>query len=65
MTGLTCPPLGTGSVDMNALHEAAKKAKTQDDLIAAAEKATTRVEPEAKADAPAPAEPDAAPGAAA
>lgn len=58
MAELTCPPLGTGSVDFNALNDAAKKAKTEDDLAAALEKATTRVaaEPE-PAPAPAAAEP--------
>lgn len=47
MAELTCPPLGTGSVDLNALHDAAKKAKTPEDLAAAADKATVRVEPPA------------------
>lgn len=58
MAELTCPPLGTGSVDFNALNDAAKKAKTDEDLAAALEKATIRVEPEpepAPAPAPAPA----------
>ena len=38
----TCPPLGTGSVDMNALHDAAHRGA---DLDKAIEAATTRVEP--------------------
>jgi hypothetical protein len=38
----SCPPLGTGSVDMNALHDAAIKGE---DLDKALEDATTRVEP--------------------
>lgn len=41
---LTCPPLGTGSVDFDALNAAAKKAKSQDDLNKAVETATVRVE---------------------
>ncbi len=48
MAELSCPPLGTGSVDLNALHDAAKKNKPIDDALLA--KATTRVE--APADAP-------------
>lgn len=56
MAEQVCPPLGTGSVDMNALHEAAKKNK---DLAVALEAATTRVLPtqgvaEAAPPAPAP-----------
>jgi len=42
MASKACPPLGTGSVDMNALHEAAMKGN---DLARALEKATTRPEP--------------------
>lgn len=48
-----CPPLGTGSVDFDALHKAAMKGE---DLVKAVEAATTRVEPPAEP-APAP-EPD-------
>lgn len=58
-TETVCPPLGTGSVDFNALHDAAKKGQ---DLEAALEKATTRAlpaEPEPEAAPPAPAAPDA------
>lgn len=55
MAELTCPPLGTGSVDLNALHDAARKAKTNDDLVVAVEKATTAALPPAEPDpAPAP-----------
>lgn len=55
MAELTCPPLGTGSVDLNALHDAARKAKTNDDLVVAVEKATTAVPPPAEPEpAPAP-----------
>lgn len=39
-----CPPLGMGSVDFGALHEAAARG---DDLAQAVEDATTRVEPPA------------------
>lgn len=60
---LTCPPLGTGSVDFDDLNAAAKKAKSQDDLNKAAETATVRVETPAEEPAPAPA-PAADPGAA-
>lgn len=52
MAELTCPPLGTGSVDMSALHEAAKKAKSQDDLVAAVEKAKAETESPDKKAAP-------------
>lgn len=46
MTETTMPPLGTGSVDLDALHAAAaKKNVTQADLAAAAEAATIRVAP--------------------
>lgn len=48
MPELVCPPLGTGSVDLCALHDLAKKNKPIDDE--ALSKATTRVE----APAPAP-----------
>ena len=44
MAELTCPALGTGSVDMSALSKAAAKAKTPEDLAAAVEGATTRAE---------------------
>ena len=44
MAELTCPPLGTGSVDINALHDSAKKAKTAEDLAEAVAKATQRAE---------------------
>lgn len=54
-----CPPFGTGSVDFNAVHDAARKGK---DLVAAIEAATTRVAPaEAEAPAPEPASPAPAP----
>lgn len=52
MAELTCPPLGTGSVDLNALSDAAKKAKTPADLAAAVEKATVRAEAPAEQVAP-------------
>jgi hypothetical protein len=52
MADLTCPNLGTGSVDMSALSKAAAKAKTDDDLAAALETATTRVEAPAESPAP-------------
>lgn len=55
MAELTCPALGTGSVDMNALSEAAKKAKSTDDLLVAIAKATTVVAPPEEPAAPAPA----------
>lgn len=42
-TESVCPPLGTGSVDLNALHQAAMK---KQDLEVALVEATTRVEPE-------------------
>lgn len=51
MAELTCPPLGTGSVDINALSDAAKKAKTTDDLAAAIVKATASVAPAPTAEA--------------
>ena len=57
MAELTCPPLGTGSVDLNALSDAAKKAKTADDLAAAVAKATTRAEAPADPAEPAQAAP--------
>lgn len=38
MTDEVCPPLGTGSVDFNAIHEAAKNGKPLAEAIA---KATT------------------------
>lgn len=41
-TDNVCPPLGTGSVDFNALHAAAMKGG---DLIVAIEDATTRALP--------------------
>lgn len=41
MASKACPPLGIGSVDMNALHDAAMKGH---DLARSAEKATTRPE---------------------
>lgn len=56
MAELVCPPLGTGSVDLSALHEVAKKNKPIDE--AALAKATTRVEApaeEAETSEPAPA----------
>lgn len=52
MAELTCPSLGTGSVDLNALSDAAKKAKTAEDLAAAVEKSTVRVEAPAAAAEP-------------
>lgn len=52
MADLTCPNLGTGSVDMSALSKAAAKAKTDEELYAALETATTRVEPPAAEPAP-------------
>lgn len=52
MAELTCPPLGTGSVDLNALSDAAKKAKTTADLAAAVEKATMCAQPTAEQTAP-------------
>lgn len=42
MADTTCPPLGTGSVDFNALHQAAVAGE---DLGAALAQATTRPEP--------------------
>lgn len=48
----TCPPLGTGSVDMHALNEAARRGE---DLNEALEKARTRAmppEPEPESAAP-------------
>lgn len=51
MAELTCPHLGTGSVDMSALSDAAKKAKSAEELGAALNKHTTRVEAEAEAPA--------------
>lgn len=53
-TESVCPPLGTGSVDLNALHQAAMK---KQDLEVALAEATTRVEPEPEAAIPAPEEP--------
>ncbi|PTR08678.1 MULTISPECIES: hypothetical protein [unclassified Novosphingobium] len=47
MADSVCPPLGTGSVDMNALSDAARKNKDLDAALAAA---TTRVEAPAQAD---------------
>jgi hypothetical protein len=38
MTNAKCPPFGTGSVDFNAVNEAAEKGK---DLVEAIAKATT------------------------
>lgn len=57
MAELVCPPLGTGSVDLCALHEVAKKNKPIDEAVLA--KATTRVEAPADAEPsdPAPAHP--------
>lgn len=52
MAESVCPPLGTGSVDLNALHDAARKSK---DLTAALAAATTRAE--ALEEAPPAAEP--------
>lgn len=52
MAELTCPPLGTGSVDLNALSDAAKKAKTTADLASAVEKATMCAQPTAEQTAP-------------
>ena len=40
-----CPPLGTGSVDFDALHKAALEGK---DMVKAAKAVTTRVEPPAE-----------------
>lgn len=45
MAELTCPPLGVGSIDMNALNEAAKKAKSDEELAAKVEAAATRPAP--------------------
>lgn len=45
MAELTCPPLGVGSIDMNALHEAAKKAKNADELADKLEAAALRPAP--------------------
>lgn len=48
MAEVTCPPLGTGSIDMNALHDAAVKLEKRGkggDLTDALEAATTVVEP--------------------
>jgi hypothetical protein len=42
MADSICPLLGSGSVDMNALHDAAKRGSDLDVALAAA---TTRVEP--------------------
>lgn len=56
MAEVICPPLGTGSIDMNALHDAAKKLEKTSkggDLTEALAAATTVVEP--PADAPEPA----------
>lgn len=50
-TESVCPPLGTGSVDLNVLHQAAMKNK---DLEQALVEATTRVEPEPEPAPPAP-----------
>ena len=50
MAELVCPPLGSGSVDMNALHEAAKKNKPIDDKVI--EAATTKVAAEEAAATP-------------
>jgi len=44
MAELTCPPLGTGSVDMSALSKSAAKAKTPEELVAAIDAATSRAE---------------------
>lgn len=57
MADSVCPPLGTGSVDMNALNDAARKNKDLDAALAAA---TTRVEAPAE-DAASTAPADAAP----
>lgn len=43
MAELSCPPLGTGSVDLNALHDAAKQNKPITEAVL--DNATTRVEP--------------------
>lgn len=57
MAELSCPPLGTGSVDLNALHDVAKKNRPITDQVLA--KATERVEPPADpAPEPAPAPAD-------
>lgn len=50
MTVKKCPPLGMGSVDFSALHEADRAGK---DLSAALAKATVRGEPPAKKPTPA------------
>ena len=58
MAEVICPPLGTGSVDMNALHDAAKKLEKTSkggDLTDALAAATTLVEPPADAPTPEPA----------
>lgn len=43
MAELVCPPLGTGSVDLSALHDVAKKNKPIDQAVL--DDATTRVAP--------------------
>lgn len=50
MPDTTCPPLGTGSVDLHALHEAAVAGAA--DLPAAVAAATTRDVAEPGAEAP-------------
>ena len=61
MADLTCPSLGTGSVDFNAFNDAAKKARTAADLSAALDKATTGGAPDAVPANDIPATPAAAP----
>ena len=51
MADEVCPPFGTGSVDFNAVHQAAMKGKNLEDAIA---KATTGGPPLADAPAAAP-----------
>lgn len=65
MAEVICPPLGTGSVDMNALHDAAKKLERGGkggDLTEAMAAATTVVEAPPEDAAPA-ADPSPAPDA--
>lgn len=41
MAEQTCPPLGTGSIDFNALHDALKKGKVSPEEAIAAARAPT------------------------
>lgn len=57
MAELICPPLGSGSIDMNALHDAAKALEKKgakadpDEFATAIEAATTKVLPEPELEA--------------